>query len=100
MQDEKWITNVFAGCVFEELKASCPDHWTPGPQKRSVMTERRIWKKLLMDLKKKTLTGSLLNIGMTVKPSLPQTSHCCGWTLKALTGPDHSSCKEMARGSN
>ena len=38
LQDETEITTPCPGCVFEKLKVSSLDKWTPGPQKRSVMT--------------------------------------------------------------
>ena len=38
LQDEKEITILSASGVFNEPEVSCLDQWTPGPQKRSVMT--------------------------------------------------------------
>ena len=86
LQDEKSITMPSAGCVFR-LKPLCLDQWTPGPQRRSVISLEENME-VVHELEKRKLSKGLcfvlFLIGIAVKHSMPLTCHCYGWTLKAL----------------
>ena len=65
-----------AGCVFEELKVSCPDQWTPGPQRRSVVTLEENMEVVNELEKENSQWVFVLKKWVVVKHSMSQRCHC------------------------